>query len=236
MSLSSRSFSCDALLFDLDGVLVDSTVCVEHTWRQWARAHDLNGDAIVAMAHGRRAVETLQQAAPHLSEAQLASELAALVAHEATTTVGVTDMPGATELLGLLPLGTWAIVTSGVRAVAEHRLRHVGLPIPTVMICADEITRGKPHPEGYLGAASRLGVAPAACIVVEDAPAGLAAARAAGMRAIAVGTTHAALALGDATVIAATLSAITVSVRPLGRLGASLQVSVGVSYPPLSAG
>jgi sugar-phosphatase len=105
------------------------------------------------------------------------------------------------------------VVTSGVRAVAEHRLRHVGLPVPPVLVCADEVVHGKPHPEGYLTAAARLGVSPVACLVVEDAPAGLAAAHAAGMRALAVATTHQPAALGDAELIVNALSAVSVRVE-----------------------
>jgi sugar-phosphatase len=116
----------------------------------------------------------MRLAAPQLDHARLEAEVAALAALEASETAGVREVPGAAALLRSLPPGRWAVVTSGVRAVAEHRLRHVGLPVPTVMVCADEVEHGKPHPEGYLAAATRLGIAPAACLVVEDAPAGLA--------------------------------------------------------------
>jgi mannitol-1-/sugar-/sorbitol-6-phosphatase len=210
----SLSLTCDALLFDLDGVLVDSTACIEHTWRRWAAQHGLDADAILRIAHGRRALETVRLAAPELD---VAAEVAALAGHEAHETAGVLEVPGASALLRGLPPGRWAVVTSGVRAVAEHRLRHVGLPVPPVMVCADEVTQGKPHPEGYLTAAARLGAAPARCLVVEDAPAGLAAARAAHMRALAVATTYPPDALRGADLIAPALAAVTVQVRRLGR-------------------
>lgn len=215
MPSSPTTLACEALLFDLDGVLVDSTACVESTWRGWAVRHGLDADAIVLMAHGRRAVDTMRLAAPQLDHARLEAEVAALAAHEASETAGVREVPGAAALLRSLPPGRWAVVTSGVRAVAEHRLRHVGLPVPTVMVCADEVEHGKPHPEGYLAAATRLGIAPAACLVVEDAPAGLAAAHAAGMRALAVATTHPPAALGDADAIAPALGAVNVSMERL---------------------
>jgi sugar-phosphatase len=209
MPSPASTLTCDALLFDLDGVLVDSTACVEGTWRQWAIRHGLDADAIVRMAHGRRAIDTVRLAAPHLDDAGVEAEVAALSAHEARETAGLLEAPGAAALLRSLPPNRWAVVTSGVRAVAEHRLRHVGLPVPPILVCADEVVHGKPHPEGYLTAAARLGISPSACLVVEDAPAGLAAAHAAGMRALAVATTHPPDALGDADVIARALSAVT---------------------------
>jgi sugar-phosphatase len=214
---------------------VDSAACVEHTWRRWAAQHCLDAVAILRMAHGRRSIETVRRAAPHLDDAQAAAEAAALAAHEARETAGVREVTGASALLLGLPPGRWAVVTSGVRAVAQHRLRHVGLPLPPVMVCADEIAHGKPHPEGYLTAAARLGVAPAACLVVEDAPAGLAAAHAAGMRALAIATTHPPAALGDADLIVPALSAVTVAVeRSSG--GDVLRVTVAVSPAQSAAG
>jgi sugar-phosphatase len=188
-----------ALLFDLDGVLVDSARCVERTWRQWASRHGLDPDAIVAVAHGRRTLETIPEVAPHLD---VATEVAALEAIESTTTEGVYEIPGARALLERLPPDRWAVVTSGVRSVATLRIRHTGLPMPRVLVCADEIAHGKPHPEGYLTAARRLGLTPDECVVVEDAPAGLEAARAAGMRSIGIVGTfpREALAIADLVV------------------------------------
>jgi sugar-phosphatase len=225
MSSPITTLTCDALLFDLDGVLVDSTACVEDTWRRWAIRHGLDADTIVRIAHGRRALDTVRLAAPHLDDAGVEAEVAALAAHEARETSGVLEVPGAAALLRDLPPTRWAVVTSGARAVAEHRLRHVGLPVPPVLVCADEVVHGKPHPEGYLTAAARLGVSPAVCLVVEDAPAGLAAAHAAGMRALAVAMTHPPAALGGAELIAHALSAVTVRVER-GDDGDALRVAV----------
>jgi mannitol-1-/sugar-/sorbitol-6-phosphatase len=181
------SLQCAAILFDLDGVLVDSAACIEGTWRRWALQHQLDPAQVISLAHGRRAIETLQLVAPHLAPD---TELAALAASESSTREGILEIEGAREMLQHLPPGTWGIVTSGVREAAIFRLRHTGLPVPEVLVCADEIQHGKPDPEGYLTAAGRLGVSPAACIVIEDAPAGLEAARAAGMRSIAVSGTY----------------------------------------------
>jgi len=133
------------------------------------------------VAHGRRTIETVSLVAPHLS---LADEVAALEGVEAHTTEGVYEIPGARELLERLPRDAWAIVTSGVRAVATLRITHTGLPMPRALVCADEIHRGKPDPEGYLTAAARLGRAPADCVVIEDSRNGLLAATAAGMKCV----------------------------------------------------
>jgi mannitol-1-/sugar-/sorbitol-6-phosphatase len=193
------SLRCAAILFDLDGVLVDSAACIEGTWRRWALDHQLDPARVIALAHGRRATETLQLVAPHL---RAETELAALAASEWKTRDGILEIEGAREILQQLPSGTWGIVTSGIREAAIFRLRHTGLPVPEVLVCADEIQRGKPDPEGYLTAACRLGVSPEACIVIEDAPAGLEAARAAGMRSIGVSGTYSRerLAIADYTI------------------------------------
>jgi sugar-phosphatase len=196
-------------------VLVDSAERVERTWRDWATRHGLDPDAVMRVAHGRRTLETVPLVAPHLD---VAREVAALAAVESTTTDGVYEVPGARELLERLPADAWAVVTSGVRSVATLRIRHTRLPMPRVLVCADEIDRGKPDPQGYLVAAERLGRAPADCIVIEDAPAGLEAARAAGMRSIGIAGTYPAEALGLANLVVASLAELRVdsrAVRPV---------------------
>ena len=217
---NTHSLSCSAILFDLDGVLVNSAGCVERTWRRWAAKHGLDPERVIALAHGRRTVETVQLFTPHLDPI---AEGAALAASEAATTEGVFEIPGARELLQRLPKTSWAIVTSGIRAVATTRIRHTGLPMPDVLVCADEIERGKPDPEGYLTAAKRLGVPPGACVVVEDAPAGIEAARAAGMRSIGIATTYPADALRLADYTVAALGALRVRT---GASGSPLVVDV----------
>ncbi|HMG12056.1 MAG TPA: HAD family hydrolase [Gemmatimonadaceae bacterium] len=216
----ARSLRCRAILFDLDGVLVDSAERVEKTWREWAMRHRLDPEHVIAMAHGRRTIETMRLVAPELSTD---AEIAALESSEATNPEGVYEIAGARELLRLLPASRWAVVTSGIRAVAEFRLRHTGLPLPTVMICADEITRGKPDPEGYLTAAARLGYSSADCIVIEDAPAGLEAAQAAGMRAIAIATTYPPDGLKAADAVVARLADLSVNFA-----GDEIQISLSV--------
>src|SRR4029077_3218029 len=187
---------CRALLFDLDGVLVDSTECVTRTWRRWAQAHDLNPEKILLVAHGRRTIDTVRLVAPHLAAE---AEVATLAQSEAHETAGIYEVPGARALLQALPRTAWAVITAGIRPVARLRLRHTGLPEPSVLITAEDVHHGKPDPEGYLAAAVRLLVPPADCVVVEDAPAGLDAAQAASMRSIALTTTHTAKQLSAAT-------------------------------------
>jgi mannitol-1-/sugar-/sorbitol-6-phosphatase len=184
---STRSFRCKAILFDLDGVLVNSAELVERTWRAWAARHQLDADKVIAVAHGRRTIETVRIIAPQLN---VDAEVAALESSEMITSEGIYEIAGARELLEMLPSERWAVVTSGIRAVAEFRIRHTGLPMPSVMICAEDLSRGKPDPEGYLTAAMRLGQPPKDCIVIEDAPAGIEAAHNAGMRAVAIAATY----------------------------------------------
>jgi sugar-phosphatase len=143
--------------------------------------------------------------APHLPAVEEAERLTAI---ESTATDGLEKVQGARDLLQQLPASRWAIVSSGAQAVATLRLAQTHLPKPAVLICAEDVRHGKPDPEGYLAAAHRLGVAPSACVVIEDAPAGLEAARAAGMRCIAVATTHDAAALELATYTVPTLACL----------------------------
>jgi sugar-phosphatase len=215
-------FTCDALLFDLDGVLVDSTASVEHTWRVWAVRHGLDAEAILLTVHGRRALDTVRLVAPHLDAA---AEIVALSAQEARAAERLSEIPGARALLAALPPDRWAVVTSGDRTVAEHRLRHVGLPIPAVMICGDEVTRGKPDPEGYLAAAAALGFEPSSCVVVEDAPSGIEAAHSASMRVIAITATHRSEELDTADAVTSALNALTARVDGSGS-AQQLQIEV----------
>ncbi|HJR17199.1 MAG TPA: HAD-IA family hydrolase [Gemmatimonadales bacterium] len=182
-----KRFECRAILFDLDGVLVDSTRYVEEQWRHWALGKGLSPEAFLRVCHGRRALETIQLAAPHLDAA---AEVAAFVPPDDSDTNALEPLDGAAHLLRLLPEGCWAVATSGTRATARERLRRAGLPVPEILVCAEDVARGKPSPDVYLMAAAGLNVPPSDCIVIEDAPAGIEAARAARMRVIALTTTH----------------------------------------------
>ncbi len=199
---------CKAILFDLDGVLVDSAECVERAWRSWSAQHGLNAEDVIAIAHGRRTMETVQAVAPHLD---VQNEVTALELQEGMTSEGIYEIEGARELIARLPANRWAVVTSGTRAIASFRLNLVEIPIPEVMVCADEISHGKPHPEGYLTAASRLGFDPRECVVIEDTPPGIEAAHAGGMRVIAVAATYPREALLEADAVVERLADLDVS-------------------------
>src|SRR5512143_1680270 len=162
------SFTCSAILFDLDGVLVDSTGSVERHLRLWAEEHKVDVDRLLAVAHGRRTSETIRMVAPHLDSP---AEVERIERRESEDASGVKVMPGARELVGSIPDGRWGIVTSGTRHLATTRLKLVGIQIPEALITAENVSNGKPHPEPYLAGARMLGIAPKECIVIEDAPA-----------------------------------------------------------------
>ena len=213
------TFHCSAILFDLDGVLCDSTQSVDREWREWAARKGVDGDAVMAIAHGVRTIEVIRRVAPHLN-AEV--EAAAIENHEAHDQRGVTVMPGAVELVNSIPTGRWGVVTSGSRLLARNRLRHCGLPIPDVLITSDDVVNGKPHPEPYLKGANGLKFAPAECLVIEDAPAGIQSARAAGMKVIGIASTYSPSKLGAADAVINGLEALSVKV-----VDGRLEISVG---------
>ena len=205
-----RTFDCEAILFDLDGVLVDSTAVVVRTWHEWARDRGLDAERILEIAHGRKAAETVRLFAPDLDAESEARELERI---EVENLDGVLEIEGARELLSSLPADGWTVVTSGTRALASSRMRHVGLPLPERFVSADDVQNGKPHPEAYLKGAEVLGVPPEECVVIEDAPSGVSSARAAGMRVVAVATTYDHSDLLNADAVAASLAGIRVTLR-----------------------
>ena len=199
---------CGAILFDLDGVLMDSRVAVERAWERWAAGHGIDPVAVLAEAHGRRTIDTIRAIAPLLDvdmEARLLEDA------EAIDFDGVATLPGAAELLGALPSGSWTVVTSGTRTLAIGRLAHGGLPIPEQLITADDVERGKPDPQPYLAGAAALGVDPADCLVIEDAPAGIEAGKAAGMTVLALATTFQASELEAADYVVGSLADVALS-------------------------
>lgn len=177
---------CAALLFDMDGVLVNSTPAVARVWRQWALEHGFDPEQVVARAHGRPSLTTVREYLPH---ADHEAENREVERREIADLEGVIPLPGALALLASLPTDRWTIVTSCTRALAEVRIRAAGLPLPRKLITASDITHGKPHPEPYLKGASVLGFPPAECIVVEDVPAGVRSGKAAHAKVIAFKTT-----------------------------------------------
>ncbi|MGB9204430.1 MAG: HAD family hydrolase [Terriglobales bacterium] len=186
---------CSALLFDLDGVLIDSTPAVSRVWHRWAIERAFDPETVVRIAHGRPSRTTLRELLPN---ADIDHEDREVERREIADLDGVVLLPGARELLNILPPERWTIATSCTRPLAEVRLRAAGLPIPKTMITSSDVKIGKPDPEPYLKAAAKLGFAASDCIVVEDAPAGIRAGTAAGARVIAFLTTMARRDLDDA--------------------------------------
>ncbi len=217
---SVPTFRCAAILFDLDGVLVDSTRSVERQWRLWAREQGIDGDEVMRVGHGVRSIEVVRAVAPHLDAA---AEVLKLESREAEDRDGVAVMPGAIELVGAIPEGRWCVVTSGTRRLARARLRLAGIPEPEILVTADDVANGKPHAGPYLKGAGLLGAQPAECLVIEDAPAGIRSAHAARMKVIGLASTYAASELGEADEVVGRLAQIRV-----GRDGARmLTISVG---------
>ncbi|MGW7819488.1 HAD family hydrolase [Streptomyces puniciscabiei] len=203
-----------ALLFDNDGTLVSSLDSVERCWTRWAREYGITAEEFGRVAlHGRPAAEIVADLLP----AHLVPQAVARVEQLEVDDVpdgGVRLLPGTRDFLDSLPAEAWAVVTSATRRLADARLDAVGIR-PKTLIAADDVTRGKPHPEPYLLAARRLGVDPARCVVFEDAPAGLRAGRAAGMATVALATTHRADEL-DADLVVEDLSALSALVTDGG--------------------
>ncbi|WP_087470519.1 HAD-IA family hydrolase [Cellulosimicrobium cellulans] len=173
-----------ALLLDLDGTLVDSAAAIERHTLAWAARLGLDGDAVVAASHGRRDVEVVRLVAPG---ADVAREVEWLHRISCDDTEGVVAVPGAADLLDGLDPRVWTVVTSAAREVALARLTAAGLPVPARFVCAEDVARGKPDPEGFLAGARLLGVDPRRCLVLEDSAAGVAAGRGATATVLAVG-------------------------------------------------
>jgi sugar-phosphatase len=215
-----KTFGCAAILFDLDGVLVDSTGSVARQWKLWAQENNLDPELTVKIAHGVRTIEVIRRLAPHLDAE---AEVIRLEKREADDHEGVAVMPGAAELIQSMAEGRWSVVTSGTRHLATSRLKLANLPTPKVLVSADDVAKGKPDPEPYLKGARLLGVNPAKCLVIEDAPAGIRAAHAGGMKVIAITSTYPASGLREADAIVQKLAQI--QVRASGEEG-QLEVSV----------
>lgn len=179
-TLETRGF-----LFDMDGTLVDSTAVVEASWAGFARQHGADLDELLAVSHGRKAEETVARFGS--AGIDIDAAVAELVALELSAVDGIVEIPGAAAFLAALPADRVALVTSAPRALAEARMRIIGAAMPAVIVAAEDVVHGKPAPDPYLSAARQLGLHPDDVVVFEDADAGLASARAAGMRAYVVG-------------------------------------------------
>ncbi len=186
-----------ALLLDMDGTLVDSTAAVERAWQRVAAKWDADFERLRRHMHGRRAIDIMRDILPPDASAQLEAEVVAIDKVELTETDGIVAVAGAAKLLAALPRDAWALVTSARPALAAVRMRAADLPLPATMVTSATVARGKPHPECFLLAAERLGVAPKEALALEDSAAGLVAGRAAGCPVVALATTMARGRLAD---------------------------------------
>lgn len=203
---------CGAILFDMDGVLVDSTPAVVRVWTQWALAHGLVPEQVVRQAHGRPSLATIRELLPNGDHDAENSEVER---REIEDIADVVALPGALYLLQTIPRSQWTVVTSATRALAKVRLRASGLPLPEYLVTATDLPRGKPFPDPYLKGAEVLGVTASECVVAEDAASGIRSAKAAGARVLALRTTSTDAELRDAGAdwIADDLSAVSLQPR-----------------------
>jgi sugar-phosphatase len=222
----SVNIQCKAVLFDMDGTLVDSTAVVEQGWAVWAARHHLSLESIQAFSHGRPASATMEHFLPGQDHAADVRELAM---YEETHLEGIVAIPGAAQLVQALHGHSWAIVTSAWRKLAEARLTAAGLPLPEFVVPVDEIQKGKPDPEGFLKAASLLGVNPEDCLVFEDTRPGIDAGLRAGMKVVGLLTTMSADELAYDTLVS-DLRSVSVESEDKGMCTIHLQVPFRQSY------
>ena len=209
-SLQTMQLEVSGLLFDMDGVLMSSLGSVERSWKRFAQMRGVDPALAVKIAHGRRALETIQYLLPN---ADAYAELRVIEQLEIDDNEGLVVLPGVLELLRSLPADAWTIVTSATERLARSRLACAGIVPPERFITSEMVTEGKPHPEPYWRGAQLLGFAPQDCLAIEDAPAGVAAGKAAGCPVLAVLTTHAAETLQAADWRVATLADLTLSIQ-----------------------
>ena len=211
-------FHCQGILFDLDGVLVDSRQAVERVWRGWAAEHSIDAELVLGSAHGRRTIDTVRLVAPHL-DAQ--HEDTVVEEREIADGDGVIAVAGAGDLLASLGADRFAVVTSASEALARARMGFAALSMPARFVTADRVTHGKPHPEPYLKGAELLGFPAQDCVVFEDTAAGIQSGKAAGMKVVGLTTTYPASALKAADAIVKNLRGVKAEVAN-GRVNLTL--------------
>ena len=199
------------VLFDMDGVLMSSIGSVERSWERYAVSRGLDPEKAIHVAHGRRAIETVRVLRPDLNAEE---ELRVIEDLEVEDNEGLVVLPGVRALLAALPEGSWAVVTSATERLARSRMAHAGIPIPRHFVTAETVSQGKPHPEPYRHGAALLGAEPEKCLVVEDAPAGVASGKAAGCPVLALLSTYAPETLMAADWRVPTLAAVEAIVNP----------------------
>jgi mannitol-1-/sugar-/sorbitol-6-phosphatase len=212
---TAASTSVRGVLFDMDGVLIDSTGADERAWEKWAVFHSMQGTFSIQSTHGRRSVDSIRMLRPDLDPAVEAQRLEAF---DAEATDGIATLPGVQNLLAKLRPSQWTIVTSASEALMRRRLECAGIAVPSTVVTADNVSQGKPNPEPYQLAAARLGLAPVECLVIEDAPNGIQAGRLAGCQVLAVKGSHSAAELQEADWIVGSLDRIRIAVSADGWL------------------
>jgi mannitol-1-/sugar-/sorbitol-6-phosphatase len=213
--MSTQIITVGGILFDMDGVLISSTGADERCWLRWAKHHNMEGTFSLQSTHGRRALDTLRALRTDLDPVV---EQRRLEDYDAEDHSGLIVLPGVEKLLASLPADRWTIVTSATVRLLQGRLDYAKLPVPAVLVSADKVENGKPHPEPYLTGANVLGFVPADCLVIEDSPAGVASGNAAGCKVLAVLSSHPQSELIGADWHVATLEQVTATQRPDGML------------------
>ncbi|MFI5690079.1 HAD family hydrolase [Streptomyces sp. NPDC051636] len=206
----------NAVLFDLDGTLIDSYPDAEDCWNEWAESVGLGDVFDLAPFYGQKRADIIRTLLPHLSQRETEEQVEKVRLAERARVAKVVALPGAADVLAALPVERWGIVTSNDTEVAQARLLSAGLPVPEVIVSADHVVHPKPHPEGFLLGARKLGFEPDSVVGIDDSPIGVTAAREAGMTAVAVRFRHGVSALSNAHVIADGVGAIDFSVQPGG--------------------
>ncbi|HEY0162350.1 MAG TPA: HAD-IA family hydrolase [Edaphobacter sp.] len=197
------------LLFDMDGVLISSIGSVVRSWRTWAKKYGVPDADSYVIPHGMRAIEIIKTLRPDIDPQVGLREIEDL---ELEDTADLVVLPGARELLESLPADRWTIVTSATRRLMLGRLEVAGLPVPERIVSADDVQRGKPDPEPYRKGAELLGFRPQDCVVIEDAPSGIGAGKAAGARVLGVIGTHTLEELHEADWAVRSLTAVSAKV------------------------
>ena len=201
--------SVRGILFDMDGVLISSIGSVERSWTKWAEDHGVDPALAIQMAHGRRAIETVRFLRPDLNDEE---ELRRLEEMEVDDWEGVEILDGVQQILQVLPVNRWTVVTSATERLAASRLRYGGIPVPEGIVTADKVSKGKPDPEPYLMGAKLLGLNPEECLVIEDAASGATAGHAAGCKVLATLFSHSLESLSAADWIVRSLADVKVTV------------------------
>lgn len=206
-AVSPIQIQCQAILFDMDGILVSSLGTVERTWTRWAQRRGVDPAYTLSLAHGRRAIEVIAALRPDLDTA---TELRSIEDLEIADDEDLCVLPGVLDLLHALPGNRWTVVTSATERLARARLAAGGIPLPECLVTADHVTRGKPHPEPFLAGAELLGFAPQECVVFEDSSSGVKAGREAGCIVVATTFSHPIESLDAAHYLVTDLTGLTV--------------------------